>query len=122
MGLEQGVDIGLLEGRTFKIGRDGHIYINSPVVSQQHAEIKINRGKIYLRDLNSTNGTYLVKNNRLVHFDKGYVELKQSVVIGDQQYTIEKLLTIAGDYVESDDYPTQSLFGENAFSNYQAIK
>ena len=110
MNRKQSIDIDLLEGRTFKIGRDGHIYINSPIVSQQHAEIRILRGKIYLRDLNSTNGTYLVKNNKLVHFDKGYVELRQSVVIGDQQYTIEKLLSIAGDFVASDEHPTEVLF------------
>lgn len=111
------IDIDHFEGRTFKIGRDGHIYINSPVVSQQHAEIRILRGKIYLRDLNSTNGTYLVKKNRLVYFDKGYVELKQRVVLGDQQFTIEQLLSIAGDFVASDDEPTELLLNDRVMNH-----
>ena len=42
------IDLGQFEGRSFKIGRDGHIYINSPMVSQQHAEIRIIRGRVYL--------------------------------------------------------------------------
>jgi hypothetical protein len=41
------------------LGREGHIYIDSPTVSKRHAEIKITNGKIYRRDLDSTNGTFL---------------------------------------------------------------
>lgn len=101
------VDIGLLEGRTYIIGRDGHIYIDSPVVSQQHAEIKIINGRVYLRDLNSTNGTYLLRKNRLVFFTEGYVNLLQPIMIGDQKHTIQGLLAVAGDFVNSDEFPTQ---------------
>ncbi|NNE63405.1 MAG: FHA domain-containing protein [Gammaproteobacteria bacterium] len=111
------IDLGQFEGRTFKIGRDGHIYINSPMVSQQHAEIKIIRGRVYLRDLNSTNGTYLRKNNKLVHFMKGYVALRQSVIIGDREYTIQELLAIAGDFVVSDDSPTLIQFQKKAVNS-----
>lgn len=104
------VDIGLMEGRTYLLGREGHIYIDSPMVSKQHAELKIINGRIHLRDLNSTNGTYLIKNNRLVYFVEGYVSLLQSIVIGDQKHTIQNLLATASDFVGLDDSMTQVIF------------
>ncbi len=85
-----------MESRTYVIGREGHIYISDPTVSKHHAELQVLNGEIYLRDLNSTNGTYLVKNNRLVPFGEGYVRMQQAIVIGNHQYTIEQLLKIAG--------------------------
>lgn len=85
-----------MENRTYIIGREGHIYISDPTVSKHHAELQVRNGEIYLRDLKSTNGTYLIKNNRLVPFGEGYVRLDQPIVIGNNQYTIEQLLKIAG--------------------------
>ena len=85
-----------IESRTYVIGREGHIYINDPTVSKQHAEIQVINGEIYLRDLNSTNGTFLVKNQRLVSFKEGYVQINQAVVLGNKHYTIQQLLEIAG--------------------------
>lgn len=85
-----------IESRTYVIGREGHIYINDPTVSKQHAEIQVINGEIYLRDLGSTNGTYLVKNQRLVAFKEGYVQIHQAVVLGNRHYTIQQLLEIAG--------------------------
>ena len=101
------VNIRLMEGRTYIIGREGHIYIDSPATSKQHAEIKVINGKIFLRDLNSTNGTYLLKNNRLVYFEQGFVNPLQRVMIGDQKHTIYKLLAIACNFAASDDSATQ---------------
>ena len=85
-----------LESRTYIIGREGHIYINDPTVSKQHAEIQVINGEFYLRDPGSTNGTFLIKNNRLVPFQEGYVQLRQPIVLGNRQYTIQSLLEIAG--------------------------
>ncbi len=102
--------IRLVEGRTFVIGREGHIFINSPTASKRHAEIKIIDGRTYLRDLNSSNGTYLLKNNRLVHFEEGYVNPLQPILIGDQMHTIQSLLAIACDFIALDDSPTQANF------------
>jgi len=85
-----------MESRTYVIGREGHIYINDPTVSKQHAEIQVINGEVYLRDLGSTNGTFLIKNNRLVPFNEGYVQLHQPIVLGNRQYTIHSLLEIAG--------------------------
>jgi pSer/pThr/pTyr-binding forkhead associated (FHA) protein len=96
----------LMEGRSFILGREGHIYIDSPTASKHHAEIRIKDGKIYLRDLKSTNGTFLIKNKTLVQFDEGYVKPAQSIVIGKKVYVIEDLLAIASDFVGVDDNTT----------------
>jgi len=85
-----------IENRSYVIGREGHIYINDPTVSKQHAEIQVISGEIYLRDLGSTNGTFLVKNQRLLPFKEGYVQINQTVVLGNRHYTIQQLLEIAG--------------------------
>ena len=85
-----------MESRTYIIGREGHIYINDPAVSKQHAEIQVINGEIFLRDLGSTNGTFLVKNNRLVPIKEGYVQINQLIVLGNNQFTVRALLEIAG--------------------------
>ncbi len=85
-----------MESKTYIIGREGHIYINDPTVSKQHAEIQVINGEVYLRDLDSTNGTFLIKNNRLVPFHEGYVQVNQPIVLGNRQYTVQSLLEIAG--------------------------
>jgi pSer/pThr/pTyr-binding forkhead associated (FHA) protein len=92
-----------LEGRTYIIGKEGHIYIDSPTVNKLHAELKIIKGKIYLKDLNSTYGTYLVKNDRLVYFEEGFVNPLQQIVIGGERYTVQGLLEIAGDFTFIED-------------------
>ena len=104
----QSLNLELMEGRTFILGREGHIYIDSTTASKHHAEIKIIDGKIYLRDLGSTNGTFLRKNKTLVRFEEGFVNPLQPIVIGGQTYVINKLLEIANDFVASVD-TTQTL-------------
>lgn len=101
------LNLEIMEGRTFILGREGHIYIDSPTASKHHAEIKIKDGKIFLRDLDSTNGTFLVKNNTLVQFLEGYVNPNQPVVIGSGTYVIQNLLAIASVFVSIDDADTQ---------------
>lgn len=98
MDKDPSTDLNMMENRTYIIGREGHIYVNDPTVSKQHAEIKISKGEVYLRDLGSTNGTFLIKNNRLVPFHEGYVQVHQPIVIGNRQYTIQSLLEIAGGF------------------------
>ena len=85
-----------IESCTYVIGREGHIYLNDPAASKRHAEIRIMNDEIYLRDLGSTNGIYLVKNQKLIRFIEGYVQLNQTIVLGNTQYTISDLLEIAG--------------------------
>jgi hypothetical protein len=97
----------LMEGRTFILGREGHIYIDSPTASKHHAEIRIENGKVILCDLKSTNGTFLIKNNTLIPFQEGAVNPKQPIVIGKNTYVIEDLLAIASDFVAVDENTTR---------------
>ena len=101
------LNLDIMEGRTFILGREGHIYIDSPTASKHHAEIQIIDGKILLRDLDSTNGTFLLKNKTLVQFLEGYVNPNQPVVIGSGTYVIENLLAIASEFVSVDSNETQ---------------
>ena len=96
----------LMEGRTFILGREGHIYIDSPTASKHHAEIRIIGGKIHLRDLDSTNGTFLKKNKTLIKFDQGFVNPLQPITIGKNTYVIQDLLAIASEFVAVDDGET----------------
>ena len=80
---------------TYIIGRKGDIKLNDTAVSRQHAKLVVSQFEIYIQDLNSTNGIFLVKNNRLIRFYEGYVQLNQSIVIGSQQYTVSQLIHMA---------------------------
>jgi hypothetical protein len=97
-------DWGLTEGQTYTISRkgqvsmEGDIYINSPTVSRPHAELKIKNGRVYLRDLNSTNGTYIVDNDSLIRFEEGYVNPNQPILIGRVKCTIQDLISVVGVY------------------------
>jgi hypothetical protein len=70
--------------------------------------MKIKKGRIYLRDLNSTNGTYLIENDSLVPFEEGYVSSHQPLVIGAIKCTILSLLKIAGVYSASNNSASDS--------------
>lgn len=109
---KQRANLETMEGRRFILGREGHIYIDSPTASKHHAEIRIEKGKIYLRDLKSTNGTFLLKHNSLIPFQEGYLTEMQSIVIGRQAYVIRDLLAIARDFVAVDDSTTSVDFSE----------
>ncbi len=92
-----------IEGQSFIIGREGHIYIDGPGISRKHAEIKFVDGRIRLRDLGSTNGIHLLNGKKLVRFQEGYVQPQQPVVIGNKKYTIQKLLEALGIYADYSD-------------------
>ena len=81
-----------LDNRTYIISREGHIPLNDKSVSKQHAEIQVMDGKISLRDLTSTNATYLIEDNKLIRFSNGYVKPEQRVVLGQKSYSIGELL------------------------------
>lgn len=98
-----------LEGRSFILGRQGHILIASPGASRQHAEISIREGKIYLRDLGSRNGLYLKKDGKQTRFEAGFVSLLQRVSIGDESYLVRDLLTTACQFAFADDHTTMQL-------------
>ncbi len=102
-----GPNIEQMDGRSFILGREGHIYVDSPTASKHHAEISVNAGKVFLRDLDSTNGTFLIKSGKLVKFEAGYVNPMQRIVIGKRIYVIKDLLAIARDFAAVDDNATR---------------
>jgi len=101
-------DWGLKEGQAYIISRKGqvsmedHIYINSPTVSRPHAELKIKNGRVYLRDLGSKNGIYIVDNDSLIRFEEGYLKPNQPMMIGKVTCTIQSLIAIVGVYSAPD--------------------
>ena len=92
-----------MEGRSYTIGRSGHIRIDDPALSRGHAEIKFTNGKILLRDLESTNGTYLIVNNKLIEVDQTYVNPNQRILMGTHHYRIRELLSSIGIYISYSD-------------------
>ena len=101
------LNMALLEGRKFILGREGHIFIDSSTASKHHAQISIIKGKVYLRDLDSTNGTFKLVQNLPVRFHKGFVDLQQPIVIGGIALVIQDLLATASDFAAVDDVTTR---------------
>jgi|GEM_PF-369822 len=101
------VNLEIIEGRSFIIGREGHIYIDSSTASKQHAELRVIDGRVHLRDLKSTNGTYLVKDRAWVRFDRGFVDPRQNVAIGGKIRMVMELLAVANDFAVVDDGDTE---------------
>ena len=98
--MKSGVQTGaaFMEGRSYIIGRNGDIRIDDPAVSRGHAEIRFTEGNIYLRDLKSTNGTYLAGGKNAGRISEGFVSPHQRVMIGSHIYTIRNLLASVGVY------------------------
>ena len=103
MDIKSGISLAAGEGLAFTIGREGHIYINDPSISRQHAEIKFIDGRIRLRDLNSTNGTYLVRGKKPVYFQEGYVKPHHCIVLGRRLHSVKSLLAVLGIFAEYSD-------------------
>lgn len=87
--------IGIAKGSVYpvhtvtNIGRkdDNHIIINDPFISGNHATIFVDDGKLFIKDLNSTNGTF--KNGSRIDdieqlFDGDFIEIGRIIfkVIG----------------------------------------
>ena len=99
-------NFGLVDGQTYIIGRNGDICVDSPTVSKRHAAIIIKNGSVFLRDLDSTNGTYLLNDDTLVNFKEGYVTPNQPIVIGNVKCTIHSLLASIGDNSALKNHPS----------------
>ncbi len=89
---------GALEGRKFIIGREGHVYVSDPAASKEHAEIEIIDGRILIRDLNSTNGIYFIRDNKPVRFTEEYVVPEQTIAIGEERHTVRNLIAIISNF------------------------
>ena len=88
-----------IDGRPYTIGRDGQIRIEDASISRGHAEIRLMNGKLRLRDLGSTNGTYLFIDNTPVEITECYVSPNHHVVLGRKKYTVKALLAKIGIYI-----------------------
>lgn len=69
--------------KTLRIGRspDCDIFVKDPqlYVSEQHAEIYVKRSKFWIRDLRSTNGTFILQQGKFIRIKK--TELRENVLI-----------------------------------------
>lgn len=83
---------GLVDGQPYIIGREGHIYIGDGHVSRRHAVIRLYKGRITLRDLESGNGMYIFKDGKYVAFKRGFVQEDDRVLIGSERYYVQELL------------------------------
>ena len=93
-------EFGLVDGKAYIIGREGDIQIDSLTVSKQHAEMIVKNRRVYLRDLKSKNGIFVVIDKRLERLKEGYVSHDQPLMIGKVKCTLRSLLS--ANFGESD--------------------
>lgn len=76
------------------IGRspENVIVVPDPEVSRRHAIISLENGKLYIEDLNSTNGTYIY-DGKLFNPIKGKMEIQAGSLIKLGNNTIIKIVT-----------------------------
>ncbi|MDQ7075958.1 MAG: FHA domain-containing protein [Gammaproteobacteria bacterium] len=86
-----------MQDRTYTIGRLGEICLDGVTVSNRHAELQVLNNEIYLTDLNSTNGTYLLNGEQKIPFQEGYVQADQQVLFGHSLWKVSDLLAAVGE-------------------------
>ena len=84
-----------MESRTYVIGRRGNIQLFDKTTSARHAELVVIDNQMYLTDLDSTNGTYLMEQGKRRRFKEGYISLDQTLSFGDQVCTVRELVARA---------------------------
>jgi len=84
-----------MENKTYIIGRHGTIQLFDKTTSSRHAELVVLNDQIYLTDLDSTNGTYLMNHGKRKRFKEGYLSLEQTLSFGEQVCTVRELIARA---------------------------
>ncbi len=92
-----------LDQKKVTIGRTaGDIRLNDPKISRKHAQVEIKKGKVYLTDLNSTNGVFVndekIETVELKNLDQitiGFLKISVAIV-EDLQSFKEKNIPIKG--------------------------
>ena len=84
-----------MNNRKYIIGRRGHIRLYDKTTSSLHAELMIKDDSLYLTDLKSTNGTYLMQEGKRQRFDKGYVDMDQVLAFGEHVCSVRELVARA---------------------------
>jgi len=100
-------------GRTFTVGRDPrcHLTIEDGLASRHHFQLKEHKGRIYVRDLSSQNGTWL---------NDGRIDSPVALKDGDTLRAGETLFS----YRETDDSEEKSLTGigeQRVLGGYELI-
>ena len=85
-----------MQDKTYIIGRKGSICVSDKTASARHAELVILKDTMYLTDLNSTNGTFIMENGELKPFKEGYISLDQTLSFGDHICSVRELIARAG--------------------------
>lgn len=86
----RGREVELDEGRVYVFGRDPKCVLSFPdqLTSRQHFTVRASKGRYYLRDLNSSNGTYV---------NGEPVRKTAELTLGDQIEAGETLLSLLAD-------------------------
>ncbi|MCW9014089.1 MAG: FHA domain-containing protein [Gammaproteobacteria bacterium] len=84
-----------MENRTYIIGRQGHIRLFDKTTSSKHAELVILDNALYLTDLDSTNGTFLMEQGRRKRFSEGYIDMNQTLAFGEHVCSVRELVARA---------------------------
>jgi len=83
--------------QTYIIGRAGDVVLYDDTVSRRHASLEIDGDRITLRDLDSRNGTYLIRDKALLPFSSGVVTSEQVFAFGECVRSVAQLLTVIRD-------------------------
>ncbi len=78
--------------KSYIIGRAGDITLYDDTVSRRHARLDIDGDECFLTDLESRNGTYLIRDKQLLPFTKGAVSDDQVFAFGECVRTMTQLL------------------------------
>jgi len=84
-----------MNNRTYVIGRQGNIQLFDKTTSSRHAELVILDNQMYLTDLNSTNGTFIMDHGKRKPFKQGYISLDQTLSFGQHICTVRELVARA---------------------------
>lgn len=87
----------MMEKSRYIIGRAGDITLYDDTVSRRHASLDIDDGAMVLKDLDSRNGTYEIRDKKLVPFRGGVVTADQVFAFGECVRSIRQLLNAAGE-------------------------
>ncbi len=77
---------------SYIIGRAGDITLYDDTVSRRHASLELHGSELFLRDLDSRNGTYEIRDNKLVPFKAGAVTRDQVFAFGECVRSVVQLL------------------------------
>ena len=84
--------------KTFTVGRgdEADVNLQDESISRVHLVVEvINNSQVKLNDLNSTNGSYLLRNvGKISLSDKQVVNVYDRILIGDYETTVEALLNL----------------------------